>query len=508
MPERVITHDKCPNDKCNSSDAYCEWDNGHGHCFSCGYHKYPKGDKISNVSRQYVPHRGLSRNTLRIYNILTDVVNDVPKYHNFFYSSNNLKVRNANEKRFFVRQKDKINDPYSKHPLYGMNVFPKGSSDTIFLTEGEYDAASVYEMVGLPAVSVKSATSAKRDCSQAYDYLNSFKKIYLAFDNDGPGKEAEKSVASLFDHKKVYIVPLSPYKDANDYLTKKAQDKFRNLYRYAKRYMPDGVVSTYNEIERILNRKRKQSAASYPFKTLQEMTYGLRLGEIVLISGDEGIGKTEFVRALECNVLRTEESNIAVLHLEEDEERVVQGIIGNELKFPIHLPDCGVDIEEQLQAYKRLTKREERLHIYSHYGTDDPDNIIDLVRFLVTACDCKFVFLDHISMIITGLGVNNDKRNMLDYLVTRLSVMAKEQDFCFVFIAHTNDDGQIRDSRYPSKIANTHIRLERDLEHPDPVQKSITKMTLFKNRFGAKTGEAGQLIFDPISFTLMELEDE
>lgn len=35
----VRGHHKCP--KCPSSDAFHVWDDGHGHCFSCGFHQYP-----------------------------------------------------------------------------------------------------------------------------------------------------------------------------------------------------------------------------------------------------------------------------------------------------------------------------------------------------------------------------------------------------------------------------------------------------------------------------------
>jgi hypothetical protein len=46
---------------------------------------------------------------------------------------------------------------------------------------------------------------------------------------------------------------------------------------------------------------------------------------------------------------------------------------------------------------------------------DDSEAIIDKVRFLASACDCKYMFLDHITMVVTGL-LDADQTKLLDYL--------------------------------------------------------------------------------------------
>src|SRR5690606_25153660 len=74
--------------------------------------------------------------------------------------------------------------------LFGQDKFSAGQSRSITVCESAYDAMSVYQMLGsrYPAVAVRSAATARSDCEKAHDYLNSFDRIYLCFDNDVAGE--------------------------------------------------------------------------------------------------------------------------------------------------------------------------------------------------------------------------------------------------------------------------------------------------------------------------------
>jgi twinkle protein len=233
------------------------------------------------------------------------------------------------------------------------------------------------------------------------------------------------------------------------------------------------------------------------------MTYGIRYGEVVLLKAMEGIGKTEIFRAIEHHVLKTTDSNVGIIHLEESKARSVKGLAGYELQAACHLPDSPISNDEIKSAYRKLVKRDDRLHIYSHFGSDDPDTILGTIRFMVSACNCKYVFLDHITMVVTGLQ-GEDERKALDYISTRLKMMAKELDFALFLISHVNDEGQTRGSRNISKVADLIISLHRDILSDDPVIRNTTQLVVEKNRFGSKTGNGGKLIFDPSSFMILE----
>lgn len=504
----VERHIPCPCGK--SSDAYCTYDDGHGHCFSCGntFHNdsFPevRTPLEGHFTFEYLPWRGITRETMAAYKVKTKInAAGQPVAIGFPYGDESFKVRFLDKKDF------KFIEHAKATPLFGMQLFSAGQSKAITITEGELDALSAYQMLGskYPVVSIKGASSAKKDCAAARDYLNSFDRIYLALDADEAGQKAVKDIASLFDFNKIYHVKLTRFKDANEYLEKGAADEFRHIWFNSKRFLPEGIISSFSEFDALIDEDAHKESVKYPFPTLQGMTYGLRQGECTLFTALEGVGKTEVFRAIEVDVLRHTEHNVGLIHLEENEKRMLKGIAGYDLGAPCHLPDCGISDEDIKAAYRRIIKKDERLHTYGHFGSDDPEAIIDKVRFLASACDCKYIFLDHITMVVTGLP-DQEQTKALDYLSTKLAMMVEDLNFGLVFISHVNDDGKTRGSRNISKVAHTWIHMDRNITSASEIERNTTTLTIRKNRFAGRTGPAGKLIFDPSTFILKEAEGD
>ena len=196
-------------------------------------------------------------------------------------------------------------------------------------TEGELDALSLWQVLRIPVVSVHSSSSARTDCSLERPWLNSFDRIYLAFDGDGPGRDAAQSVAALFDFNKVYELkfPGGNRKDANDYLRNGERDELATLFANAKKYLPSTIISSFNEFDKIIAEEPK-SGVNYPWPTVNFMTYGIRTGESVLITAQEGIGKTEVMHALEHQLLTETNDAIGAVFLEEPKRRHLQALTG------------------------------------------------------------------------------------------------------------------------------------------------------------------------------------
>lgn len=514
----------CPDQiKCCSSDAYSTYDDGHGYCFSCStvFNEATEGGvpiiaksqdvPITNevsYTYEYVAQRGITRETMEFFGCFTKVDPDgVPHSIGFPYPNGAHKVRRLDKKEFYSV------GSMSTPQLFGMDRFSSSSAKAITITEGEFDALAVYQLLGskYPVVSVRSSSSAAKDCGAGTDdasaslrrFLNSFDKIYLCLDNDEQGQKATREIARLFDFNKVYHVQMSQFKDANEYLINGKEQEFRNIWFNARRFLPEGILSTQAEFDKIIDESETKLGVPFPFPTLQGKTYGIRTGETYLFTALEGIGKTEIIRAIEYHLLKNTDANIGVIHLEESKARLLQGLAGYELKAPVHLPDSSFSHDEVKQALKTVVGRDERLHVYSHFGSSDPDVILDTIRFLVSACNCKYVFLDHISMVVSGLDTH-DERKMLDIITTRLAMMVEELDFALIFVSHINDDGLTRGSRNISKIAGTWVELSRNKEAATEDERNTTYLTIHKNRFGAQTGPAGTLHFDLSTFLVTE----
>jgi twinkle protein len=500
MTDKIIQlHMPCPS--CTSSDAYSIYADGHGHCFSCGYHYIPdRGESKDAHSFEYLPLRGITAETFRKFAVKTKIDNTgKPIALGFKYPSGNIKVRTLSEKHFYWEGEHKAE-------LFARNLYNSGSHRDAIITEGELDALSLYQVLRVPVVSVQSSASAVRDCVADHEWLSGFDRIYIAFDNDTAGKEATRNVAKLFDYNKVYSFRFTNRKDANEYLQAGDTDTLHNIFQNARRYVPETIVSTLQEFKDIL-RNIPHGGTPYPFRTLNDFTYGIRTGETVLITAQEGVGKTEIMHAIEHKLLKETDHGVGAIYLEEPKQRHLQALAGLELRLPVHLPDCNCTQDQVIAALEGLVGKDERLHVYSHFGSDDPVVLLDTIRFLVSARSCRYILLDHITMAVSGLA-GEDERRALDLFSTRLEMMVKELDFACILVSHVNDMGQTRGSRYISKIADIRIDATRDLSNPEFTIRNTVYLTVSKNRFSGKTGPAGRLIFDPETFTLEEDYDE
>ena len=445
--------------------------------------------------------RGLTPKTMDFFGVTLQVSKDL-SFLVFPFGERALKLRAKEDKN-----KQYVKGEFNEAPLFGQDKFNASSSKAITITEGELDAMSVFQMLGseYPSVSVKSgAAGAKRDCQKQRDYINSFDKIYLCFDNDDPGKKAEQEVASLFNPNKVFIVDLTKFKDANDYLTNGQEKEFVRTWWNAKRHRPKNIVSTYSEIESILSQPQGSVIATFPFPRLNELLCGIQFGQVFLITAQEKVGKTEFIRAIEYHLLKTTDYNIGVIHLEEKERRAIQGLIGYEMNRHVHRPDSGVSLEDQIKAYKSLTGKEDRIQFYQHFGSEDPNVILDIIRHMVVVDNCKFIFLDHITMLVTGFE-GDDERKKLDFLSTRLAELTRELDFTLFLVSHVNDEGKTRGSRNISKVASAIIHIDRNIEAPDEDMRNTISVLVKGNRDGSDTGPSNPLKFDRETFTITEI---
>jgi twinkle protein len=501
------TAQPCPCGK--SSDAYCIDQNGNGFCFSgaCGgkYFKNNKEEEVdkSKYTMESFEHRGIYKRTFEKYGVQTKFYEGTPIETAFFYPNGSIQIRNMVEKKF------RTQGDYRNANCFGTNVFDKGSKKVITITEGAYDALAVSQMIGdsTASISVRSSSSAKTDCTADYEYINSFSKIIINFDSDEPGQTAALKVASLFDFKKVFNLKLEKFKDANEYLLNEASKEYFAAWDGVKRYTPDNLLSTMSEFRKALKEEREERLVTYPFEQLQQKLFGIHAGEVIVIKGQEGLGKTEMLRAIENQVFKTTKHNVGIIHLEESNSTTLRAMSGYFTEQPILHPEMTFEDEDIAKILELIVgEKEDRFVLHSSFDVEDEDKFIDSIRFMVSANDCRLIFFDHISWLATGgSDKEGDERKKLDRISQRLKLLAKELKFALVMISHVNDDGKTRGSRNITKVANTVIDLTRNKLTEDEAERNKLHMIVEKARLaGATEGPAGFAVYDVDKLMLVD----
>ena len=453
--------------------------------------------------------RGLSEQTCEKYKIYAD-----GNLLRFYYFTRDGVLRGAK-----VKTKTKIfsYEGNATDTFFGQHLFPS-SGKRVVITEGELDAASCYQaMPGWPMVSVPSgAAAAKKSIQRNLDWLQGYEEIVLFFDNDDAGRQATEAACQVLPPGKVKTAYLQgDYKDASDALAADDTEAIRRAIWDARVYRPDGIVEGRNLLE-LVTTPNPPSQHDYKYDGLQRLLHGIRYGELVTITAGSGIGKSSFCRELATSLLQ-EGERVGYLALEESNRRTALGLMSAAVGKSLHIGEHSHD--ELTEAFDSSIANW-NLYLFDGFGSFDPDIIYNRIEYLASGLDTKVIFLDHLSILLSGL--DGDERRMIDTTMTRLRSLVERTGVAMFLVSHlrraqsdTNHEegarvtlGQLRGSASIAQLSDAVIALERN-QQSDAATNSTTVRVL-KNRYSGETGVACSLEYnlDTCRFIENEIEEE
>ena len=514
-----IRHQQC--NSCGSSDGCALYDDGHTFCFSCNKHTrnttMNSDTVIENLNTTPVPagnfsfvkgeavalnKRGLAEDTCHKWEYQIGDFNGKPvQIANYRTVDGTLvaqKLRFPNKDFSFIGDTKQVG-------LYGQHLWKDGGK-MVVVTEGEIDALSVSQAQQnkWPVVSVPNgAAGAAKSIRKNLEWLEKFERVVFMFDMDEPGKKAAAECAQLLSVGKAHVASL-PLKDANECLQANKHGDIINAIWQAKQYRPDGIVGATEMWDSIINTPNVKSVP-YPWEGLTTTTHGIRQGEIVTVTAGSGIGKSQVCREIAHHLLSLGNS-IGYVALEESVRRTALGIVSIEVNKPLHLNIASVTSEELKEAFKR-TIGTGRFFTYDHFGSLDSANLFNRIRYMARGCGCQFIVLDHLSIVVSGIG-DGDERRMIDNIMTNLRALVQELNIGMILVSHLkrpegkgHEDGaqtslsQLRGSAAIAQLSDMVIGVERDQQ--DPESKHFSNLRVLKNRYTGDTGLASCLEYNP-----------
>ena len=500
-----LRHEPCPS--CGSSDALARYTDGHAHCFSCQHYEHGEGSTTTNHHKQnklmdftgdFIPlkSRNLREDTLKKFNVRYD--HDTKTIRFPYYSQAGqlvgFKSRDADKDfRWTGKNED--------HTLFGQQLW--GTGKELVITEGEIDCLSLYQLrPSWPVVSLPNgAAAAKKALQHQLKWVMGFDNIVLFFDSDEAGQQAAQDCASLFPHDRLFIARLDSYKDANEALIAKDYEAITSTVLWNKKpYSPKTVIDG-RDLFTLATKPLHGRDADWPYAGLNNLTSGLRRGELVTITAGSGVGKSTFCgEVAQCLVDQGEK--VGYIALEESLQRTALRLMTVRANRPLHLDNSG-DIKEAFDASLGTG----RVFLREGFGSIDPDEILSDCRYLVKGLDCHWLSLDHLSILLSGNEA--DERRLIDITMTKLRQFTEETNCGMILISHLKRPsmgkgheqgakvglGQLRGSHAIAQLSDGVIALERDLDAP----QGVTNVRVLKNRFTGDTGDAGALLYDPLT---------
>lgn len=574
---RFLGHFPCINDDCGSSDAlalYCDTDeegneNVNGSCFSCGHwfshNKIAKSDlgeelgvkvnqnfsgykkekktitdyEIENIKEISEPDstgfRGINLKVNERYGILTEYDDAGNPYKQYYPATKKgelvgYKVRVISDKDFYS-----IGYVGADCDVFGKDVTKNAKN--LILTGGELDSASAYQMLvtyfhqkgynnNIHVVSTAVGESGSiKHIKNNYEFFDQYEKIYLCYDNDDVGKEAQEKVAEAMPLGKVYLMDLSE-KDPNDFLTKNKHKEFVNAFYSAKKYLPTGIKDSSMMYEALLERAVMEKIPLPPFMKGLSMLFcgGIPLKTIINFGAGSSTGKTTIVNELIHYWLFHSPYKVGVVTLEADVAEYAECLLSRHIQNKLQLIDDPQKKLEYLQS--DYVKQKAHELFFDESGEprlgiiDDRDGDVRTIQkkleYLIVA-GYKIICLDPFSDLIAGFSPEDT-----ELFMKWQKTMVKVHDVCFLNIQHIRKSsttkesaslgGMITEESFHGsssifKSAHANVLCTRNKMAEDPVERNTTKVSVSKCRWSGFTGMAGAFYYDNQTHTLHDLDD-
>lgn len=515
-----VQHEPCP--KCGSQDNLARYSDGHGYCFGCKYYESGDGGDHVPVSKSRsglidiqfsrLGRRGISEDTCAFWG-----------YGVGEYSGQTVQVAQYIRDREVVAQKLRfaskdflILGDSKGLPLYGAHLWRDGGR-MVTVTEGEIDALTVSQLFGhkWPVVSVPTgAAGALKSFQNNLEWLEKFDTVVIMFDDDEPGRKAARECAMLLTPGKAKVGTIPGFKDANEAHVAGEGKRVIDAVYGAKAFRPDGVVLGADLWDVVLSEDEEESTP-YPWLGLNDKLLGIRKGELVVLTSGTGIGKSSVCREMVCHLIRNGKK-VGLLMLEESVKRTARNLMGIQLNIPPYFWDeREVSEEQKREAFDATVAK---VVMFDHFGSVDPDNLLARTRYMIKSCGCDYIFLDHLSIVVSGLG-DGDERRLIDNAMTSLRSLVEETQAAMFVVSHlrrpdgdrgheegaTTSLAQLRGSHSIAQLADAVIGLERNQQGDNPNELNIR---VLKNRYTGDTGMAGMLRYCKATGRLHEVQVE
>lgn len=407
---------------------------------------------------------------------------------------------------------------------------------------------------GFPTINVVGLNCG---CANAVDafannekFIRSFGEIVLAFDNDAAndveklkhvtkGVEATHNVAAFLMADNVFHVQYPSevndpegYKDIRDLFKAKKFDQILDMFKNPIKYVPDAVAGLNDfSIEDLRKKSTNGVDIGAEFPKLQKMLKGLHKGTLVMLTGPSGGGKTTVAKKIEHQVAKylmdptvakaddyDPEDRLCMIHLEEDPEEAINSLYANQLGYDIKNfmedPSKYLTEQEHFDIHKAWVDAD-KIRVFRHFGSIPVNDLITKLKQMVCLYHCRYIVLDHLSMVISGLNVK-DERKELDLAMTQLAAFCKQFNVFILVIAHLrrteiippkDKEGKTLPFWYPVRKENLRgsgsqeqlswvvIGVEAE-EMPDRSRGRV-RLVCLKNRPAKTLGIADVLIMDP-----------
>mmetsp|Transcript_54479 Transcript_54479/g.108145 ORF Transcript_54479/g.108145 Transcript_54479/m.108145 type:complete len:767 (+) Transcript_54479:17-2317(+) len=426
--------------------------------------------------------------------------------------------------------RQQLDPPGGGWGLFGLHtVLPEDK--TVVVTEGEYDAMAVHQGTGLAAVSLPNgAGSLPLD---VLPLLEKFEKIYLWMDHDAPGQAGVEKFVKKLGVGRCFVV--QPLKKDLDRLRAAAQKNGEESDNDATAQVPPPILlKDANDALRLGCDMRAMIDAAEPpghqqiagFKHLRDQVLheirhpneycgtpvltlplftkvlkGFRKGEMSLITGSTGSGKTSFLSQVSLDLAR-QGVNTLWGSFEVKNSRLMKKMLQQFYGNPLTKPTGPGGAQEVVDGIDAIADSFQSLplHFLTFHGGSEIEEVIDAMEYAVYAFDVEYVIIDNLQFMLGAKGRSLgggsfDKYDVQDFAVERFRRFATDKNVHVTLVVHPRKEEENSRLGLNSVFGSAKATQEADAVVVLQYDGENKYLDVKKNRFD------GELGIIPLSFS-------
>lgn len=462
----------------------------------------------TNEAYEYFKNRGISKEVVDKYKITTQ--KEKPNILVMPFIDDKGKVVSIKYRRAdFDKTRNKSkewSEANCKPILYGMNQADTSQNDLI-ICEGMIDCLSICQSGFSNVVSVPSgANSFNDDCfNNSKDFLSQFKRIIVFGDYERGIITLLDDVRKRFKGQVLNVRPkdYKDLKDANDLLTSYGVDAVKYAIEHAELSRVSDCLMSLSEVTQ-KEYKEDDFIKTGIAELDKALGGGFYKGEVVLLTGKSGHGKTTFSSQLIANMI--DKGKRALIYSGELEPSMSKRWLDLQLSGSdnIVISEDEFDFKNYIEkeAEQKISKwYRDKVFIVDSFKNaqkENPMNIFDLIRRGAIQYEAEFVVVDNLMSAMES-NIGDDLYNEQSRFVGQLCSLASELNIVLMLIGHKrkNASGTIDDISGSADIVNkSSIVLqyekptERDYKGDDLktfIDEKSRILKVIKNRHNGRT---------------------
>lgn len=444
--------------------------------------------------------------------------------------------------------------------LFGQDVAEsvQRKRSNVVITEGQLDAMSVYQALvenvqgtkyeGMEpfVVSIPLGTAnAVESVLHNEKFCTSFTELTIFMDDDYctpaetrkgimKGHEAREAIASALVGSGLSLMTVSPsegFKDASDYLQADKSTELAKLVQFGKRVYSAEKITRASDVslEELLT-PRPEGCYVDVFPKLMDKIHGFRTRELTVLTSPSNTGKST-ICALFASAFEQQGHRVGLMFLEETNKETLQRMVASKLKVSyLRFKDKPLECASKEvieKAYNEIVEANSVVML-DHFGSLPVEDLMNKIKHMHLVEGCKYIILDHLSLCISGLETDNE-RKALDLIMTRLAAFCAANEVCVIAVSHINRAGtadQLKAQKghenepYWIRVSKESMRSSASLEQlafivlgiepeilPDRSRGRI-RLTVLKNRPWGYLGIADTFKIDEDTWEVILMEDE